>query len=107
MVLTNEPGCYFIDALLDQALANPSTSQYFNADRLSQYRRTGGVRLEDVVAVTATTPVNYTTCPRTVAEVEGVLAGGPWPPLRDEAPELFRRWGVLSEETFAMVDRAL
>ena len=44
--------------------------------------------------VTAAPPhvENLSLCPRTVAEVEAVIAGGAWPPERDEAPELFRQW---------------
>jgi Xaa-Pro dipeptidase len=90
MVLTVEPGCYFIDHLLDEALAN-DFGQYLNAERLNEYRGFGGVRLEDVVTITDTGFINYTLCPRTVKEVEHVMAGGKWPPLQDEAPELGRK----------------
>jgi Xaa-Pro dipeptidase len=48
------------------------------------------VRLEDVIAITNTGCINYTLCPRTISEIESVMAGGKWPPLRDEAPELLR-----------------
>lgn len=91
MTLTVEPGCYFIDHLLDEALADGSPLKgYLNADALQAYRAFGGVRLEDVVQVTATGIVNYTLCPRTISEIESVMAGGKWPPLTDEAPELRR-----------------
>lgn len=92
MVLTVEPGCYFIDHLLDEALQETNIlSQYLNAQLLQSYRGYGGVRLEDVVTVTNDGIVNFTLCPRTVSEVEHVMAGGKWPPMRDEAPELFRK----------------
>ena len=43
------------------------------------------------------------TCPRTINEVQAVMAGGVWPPPVDEAPDLQRRWarfvdGALEED---------
>ena len=93
MVLTVEPGIYFIDSLLDAALADAATARFLDRARLADFRGTGGVRLEDDVLVTADGPVNLSLCPRTVAEVEGVRAGTlAWPPPVDEAPELRRAW---------------
>lgn len=91
MVLTVEPGCYFIDHLLDSALRDPKLSPHFRADRLQQFRGFGGVRLEDVIWIPPTGPcINFTVCPRTISEVEYVMAGGNWPPTVDAAPELRR-----------------
>jgi Xaa-Pro dipeptidase len=92
MVLTVEPGIYFVDHLLDLALKDPVKSKFIVPERLAQFRGFGGVRLEDVVTVTADGIDNYTLCPRTIEEIEGVMAGGPWPPLVDAAPWLCRRW---------------
>jgi Xaa-Pro dipeptidase len=77
MVVTVEPGCYFIDILLDELLASPATSAFCVPTRLLQFRNSGGVRLEDSVLVQeAGLPVrNLTTCPRTADDVEAVLAG--------------------------------
>ena len=75
MTVTVEPGCYFIDHLLDEALADDSPLKPFlNAKLLEEYRGFGGVRLEDVLAITADGCVNYTLCPRTVNEIEHVMA---------------------------------
>ena len=93
MVLTVEPGCYFIDHLLDEIVLSNGEHKlfkYINNDILKEYRGTGGVRLEDVVAVTSDGCENYTTCPRTIQEVEHVMSGGKWPPIQDDAPELKR-----------------
>jgi len=102
-VLTVEPGCYFIDALLKPAVASAATSKFFNLAMLERFTRFGGVRLEDVVAVTESGVENYTLCPRTIGEVESVMAGGAWPPAKDEAPWLFRQWGTLDATTGAVV----
>jgi Xaa-Pro dipeptidase len=91
MVLTVEPGCYFIDHLLDQALEDTTLSPYLDSSVIREYRGFGGVRLEDVVAITESGFINYTLCPRTVNEIEQVMAGGKWPPTQDEAPELGRK----------------
>lgn len=40
----------------------------------------GGVRIEDDVLVTATGAESLCDVPRTVEEVEAVMAGAPWPP---------------------------
>ena len=79
---------------------NPNPSPYPNPypnQVLARFRGFGGVRLEDVVAVTEAGIVNYTLCPRTVDEVEGVMAGAPWPPPTDAAPELLREWVTLDK----------
>jgi len=107
MVLTSEPGCYFINALLDAALADPSKARFLNAEVLSRFRGFGGVRLEDVVVVTETGVSNLTTCPRTIDEVESVRQGGAWPPAFDAAPKLRRQWGQLDKRTGRMVDIAM
>ena len=44
MVLTIEPGCYFIDFLMDRALADPELNRFIVAERLNEYR--GQVLLE-------------------------------------------------------------
>ena len=43
MVLTNEPGCYFVDYLLDLALADPEKSQYISNEVLARFRGFGGM----------------------------------------------------------------
>lgn len=79
MVLTVEPGCYFIDPLLDMALSSEAQERYLVAERLKDFRGFGGVRLEDNVRVTADGCENLTQCPRAVEEVLDVMKGGVWP----------------------------
>ena len=79
MVLTVEPGCYFISPLLDAAQRDAIQSTFLVPEVLKRFVAFGGVRLEDDVLITADGCENLTLCPRTTAEVEAVMAGGPWP----------------------------
>uniref|UniRef100_A0AAQ4QQB8 Xaa-Pro dipeptidase n=1 Tax=Gasterosteus aculeatus aculeatus TaxID=481459 RepID=A0AAQ4QQB8_GASAC len=74
MVLTVEPGIYFINHLLDQALANPAQNCFLNSAVLARFRGFGGVRIEDDIAVTADGIELLTCVPRTVEEIEAFMA---------------------------------
>ncbi|TKS69769.1 Xaa-Pro dipeptidase [Collichthys lucidus] len=74
MVLTVEPGIYFINHLLDQALADPTQSCFINNQVLARFRNFGGVRIEDDIAVTADGIELLTCVPRTVEEIEAYMA---------------------------------
>ena len=92
MVLTVEPGCYFIDTLMDMALSNPNQKKFINVERFEEFRGFGGVRLEDGLLVTKDGCKNLTLCPRAASEVLDVMRGGKWPPEKDVLPEMRRQW---------------
>ncbi|MGF2735478.1 Xaa-Pro dipeptidase [Marinobacter sp. DUT-1] len=59
MVVTIEPGLYFIPSLLDPLLEG-ELGQYLNQDLIKRLRGCGGIRIEDNVVVTATGGRNLT-----------------------------------------------
>lgn len=73
VVLTVEPGCYFIEAQINDVLANPTTARFINQEMLARFRGTGGVRIESDVIVTAHGAENMTKVPRTVEAIEAVM----------------------------------
>ena len=78
MFITVEPGIYFIDAVLDPALADPKLRGLLVPSKLERFRGFGGVRIEDNVAVTVSGAENFTHVPREVKDIEAVMAGGAW-----------------------------
>lgn len=77
MVLTVEPGIYFIDAQLDAALGRPDQAKYLDEATLSQYRGFGGVRIEDTLLVTADGYENLSAdIPRSADDVERWMRDG-------------------------------
>ncbi len=53
-VITNEPGIYFIQALIEKWKAEKINADFINFDRLESYLDFGGIRLEDDILVTET-----------------------------------------------------
>ena len=71
-VITDEPGCYFIPALIDKWRAEKINSDFFNFDKIETYKDFGGIRLEDDILIT---PEGSRFCgekhiPITIEEVE-------------------------------------
>jgi Xaa-Pro aminopeptidase/Xaa-Pro dipeptidase len=76
MVITVEPGMYFIPALIDAWQQEGRFADMIDYDKFQAYRDFGGIRIEDNVLVTATgSRVLGTPIPKTVAEVEAIMAG--------------------------------
>lgn len=74
-VMTNEPGCYFIPALISQWKAEKKHAQFINYDKAETYLGFGGVRIEDDVLITDTgSRVLGTPIPKSVEEVEETMS---------------------------------
>ena len=73
-VMTNEPGIYFIPALIDLWQKENKLAEFINYDKVENYRDFGGVRIEDDILVTDTGHrVLGKSIPKTVGEIEGMI----------------------------------
>ena len=52
-VMTDEPGIYFIPALIDDWKASGHCKEFLNFDKLETYKDFGGIRIEDDLLITA------------------------------------------------------
>ncbi len=75
IVLTVEPGCYFIPALIDQWKAEGKHSEFINYELLETYKDFGGIRIEDDILVTDSGHhVLGKPIPKTIEEIEATMA---------------------------------
>lgn len=75
-VLTVEPGCYFIPALIDQWRSEGKFTSFIAYDKVEKYRGFGGLRVEDDVLITPTgRRVLGKPIPKSTRDIEKVMAG--------------------------------
>ncbi len=74
-VVTDEPGCYFIPALIDQWRSKKLHAAFLNYDKIETYKDFGGIRLEDDVLITENgcRVLGDKRTPITVEEVENIM----------------------------------
>ena len=71
LVLTDEPGIYFIPALIDLWKSENKFADFINYEKLESYKDFGGIRIEDDLLITDTgCRVLGKAIPKTVAEIE-------------------------------------
>lgn len=75
-VMTVEPGCYFIPALIDQWKAENKFMDFINYDKVENFKDFGGIRIEDDILVTDTGwELLGKPIPKTVADIEDTMKG--------------------------------
>ncbi len=73
-VITDEPGAYFIPALIDKWHAEGTNKDFVNFTELEKWKDFGGIRIEDDILVTDNgCRVLGKPIPKTVAEIEAVM----------------------------------
>ena len=74
MILSDEPGIYFIPYLLEKGFNDEKVKKYFAQDEIKKYYEFGGVRIEDDILITDDGCVNLTEgLPRTVEDIEKTM----------------------------------
>lgn len=76
MVLTNEPGIYFNEGLLNLARKDEKVKDVIDFDAVAQFaKEIGGIRIEDMFSVTnAGAKILSSRLPKTVMEIEAAMA---------------------------------
>ena len=74
-VITDEPGCYFIPALIDKWRTEKQHTNFLNFDEIEKFKDFGGIRLEDDILITpeGSRFTGEKRIPITVEEVEAIM----------------------------------
>lgn len=74
-VITDEPGCYFIPALIDKWRAEKLHTDFLNFDEIEKFKDFGGIRLEDDILITpeGSRFTGEKHIPITIGEVENIM----------------------------------
>lgn len=74
-VITDEPGCYFIPALIDKWRAEKMHTDFLNYDAIDKFKDFGGIRLEDDILITpeGSRFTGEKRIPITIEEVEAIM----------------------------------
>ncbi len=76
MVMTIEPGIYFIPVLIDLWKSEDKHTDFINYEKVESYKDFGGVRIEDDILITEDgCRVLGTPIPKTVREIEDIMKG--------------------------------
>ena len=73
MVITIEPGIYFIPALLKPALEDEEKSKFLNKEKVESLFGFGGIRIEDNLIITDDGYENLTDVPKEIRDIEEVM----------------------------------
>lgn len=77
IVVTVEPGCYFVPLLYEPAFNDPKIGKYINKEVCERFRKNvGGVRIEDDILITKDGNVNLSHIPKEIDELEAIIAAG-------------------------------
>ncbi len=74
MVVTVEPGLYFIPALLKPALDDEKTIPFLNKEKIASHLDFGGIRIEDNIIVTKEGCENLADVPKEREDIERIMA---------------------------------
>jgi len=100
MVITIEPGCYFIPIQVTNARNNPLRAPFLNFTKINEFMGAstslGGVRIEDMIYITPTgLELMSAAAPRSVADIESTMATGKFYPSQDD---YFQPWLVYENQ---------
>ena len=66
MIITIEPGIYFIKHLLQ-------SNDLVNHKEIQKYMRIGGIRIEDTILIQKSCCKVLSNCPKEINEIEGII----------------------------------